>query len=195
MKSIYLPELARSLEAFPRWNVKVTPVLWGQKETKERGKLLHISGKFKKQKNLLTRLALGGCETSRPLHPSAEILKSLHRGLNWVLSCILSRRSQHHIAFTQACKFENGSHCGNRWAECTCQGQGRRGLRASDCPDAARGSAGGRVLSMTSSNIFFSCDRLLNFYTLPSFVICPERSASGLLGASFGGWLHWRQIP
>lgn len=55
-------------------------------------------------------------------------LKRLYRDLNWVQSCMQSRRSQQHLTLSRLRPCSHCSHCSRTqkwWAECTFQGQGR----------------------------------------------------------------------
>lgn len=56
----------------------------GQEETKEVGHSRLGGGRFNKQGNLLTRLALGSCRTQ--ISPSAGKISNLYRSLNWIHS-------------------------------------------------------------------------------------------------------------
>ena len=58
-----------------------------EKQEKEVGRFRLVGGRFNKQGNLHTRFVLSSRKINRTPHSFIVILKSLHGGLNWVLSC------------------------------------------------------------------------------------------------------------
>ena len=131
--------------------MKLIPVYKGQGET--RGRLLRlVGGSFNKQVNLHTRFVLGGQKMSQSLHSPPRIVnKSLHRGLNWVQSCIPTRDPQQHITLPRLLPWKRFP-LWEQWAEGTFQGQGR-GWCASNCPGLTSGSTVGHIHSVTFPNI------------------------------------------
>ena len=92
---------------------KPDPYMEARQRPKERvGHSRLADGRFNKQGNLLARLVLGGHETSRPI-PTARILKSLHKSLDRVQSCITTFRrvSTPPTSLSRVCALENGSSC------------------------------------------------------------------------------------
>lgn len=86
---------------------EIGPIQGGQEEIKERDRPLQIGRwQFTKPENIHRRIALGVCKTSRSSHLLTRILKRLYRGLNWVQTCIRSRKPQQHIAFSRLCPWK-----------------------------------------------------------------------------------------
>lgn len=103
---------------------------------------------FNKQRELLySRLVLGGSQTNRSLYCPPN-LTSLCRGLNWVQSCILSRKSLKHIIISRLCPWGSFWKRG-RQVDPIFQGQGR-GQGASDCQGPAQESTSSHVFSTTT---------------------------------------------
>lgn len=77
-------------------------------------------GKFNKQRNLYSRLVLGGCQTSGHPHLSLKV-KSLYKGFYWVQSHTPPRWSQNHVHYFKAMLL--GQLLGAEFdAECILQG-------------------------------------------------------------------------
>lgn len=104
---------------------------------------------FNKQRNLHTRLFLGGHGTSGCLYPPSRIL-SLYRVFNW-FSYIYRPDGLSNTLLSKMLRFEDVSHCENGGQNSNIKN--RRGGEESCFLGIACGSTGSHVLSLTSSSM------------------------------------------
>ena len=108
-----------------------------------------VGGRFNKQGDLIARLDLGSCKTSRSSHLNIRILKVYIEALTGFshVYCLDGLNSK---LLSPVCTLENGSAFGiSGWNIYSFEGQ-RRGKGASDYPGPVHRSIAGHDLSITS---------------------------------------------